>query len=231
MFGAGLPSPPKHAAAGLPRVRRPSVTRVARSGNRPQPTRSTSRGRTTWPWGLGLSQHPLHSAAADLDAGAEDLPRKPARAELRLRKEPAEFVDGPTNRIIDSVPDHCTTQQTRPPFALGSPDPGANRVAMHHEALGGLLDAPSPQLPKLQDGQPLGWTILWPPVWREPLALGTQDLRLPVEQIDFRERLVPLSKQPHRRRSCRGQTCPGQLVRLTQEDGHRVDHTQHSDRR
>lgn len=101
-------------------------------------------GRTTWPWGLGLSQHALHGAAADLDAGAEDLPRNPAGTELRLRKEPAEFVDGPANRIIDSVPDHSTTQQTRPSFAFRSPDPGTNRVAMHDEALGGLLDAPTP---------------------------------------------------------------------------------------
>jgi hypothetical protein len=142
----------------------------------------------------------LHSAAADLDADTENLSRDPPSAELRLRKEPAEFVDGPANRIIDPVPDHSAAQQTRPPFAFRSPDPGADRVAVHDETLGALLDAPTPQSPKLKDGQPLGWTILRPPVGREPSALRSQDLHLPAEQVDFRECLVPLGKQPHNRR-------------------------------
>jgi len=59
---------------------------------------------------FGLSQKPLHGAAADLDTGAEHLPRYGAGAELGLRAEPPEFINCLANRIIDAVPDHGSIQ-------------------------------------------------------------------------------------------------------------------------
>ena len=104
-------------------------------------------GRLMWPRGLELSQHPLHGGAADLDAGAKHLPGHRARAELRFRAEMPKFLHGPPNCIVDAVPDHGPLQQTRPGFAFGRPDPGADRIAVDDKVLRGLPEAPTAGCP------------------------------------------------------------------------------------
>ena len=81
-----------------------------------------------------------------------------------------------------------------------------------------------------ENGQPLCRLVVGPPVWREPLALGLEDLHLPAEQVHFCSFLIPLDQQPHDRRGGGGQACTGQLIGLAQQDGHGIDQTQHSRR-
>lgn len=187
-------------------------------------------GALRWAYRPGLAQHPLHSGAADLDAGAEHLPGYGARAELRLRAQLPEFVDGPTKRVVGPIPYHGSSQQAWTALAFASPDPGADRIAVYNKVLCGLPDAPSPQSSQLQDGQSLfGWIVRSPMRW-EPLALSPEELQFSAEQISLCGLLISLDQQPHNRRTRRSEPCPSQLVGLAQHDGHGVNQTQHSGR-
>src|SRR5258707_10792501 len=100
-----------------------------------------------------------------------------ARAQFRLRAEPAKLVDCPANHIVNAVPNDRIGKQAGVSTSLDRFDPGANRVGMDDESASGLLDAPAAQPLELQYRQSLLRKIIRPSMRRHGLAMGAENVQ------------------------------------------------------
>jgi len=142
-----------------------------------------------------FAQHTLHRGAADLDSCTQKMPGHGAGSEFRFRAEPSQFLRRPAHGVVDTIPHNDSGQQVRLAFALGGFDPGAERIFVDHEPLGGDFDVPVPQAHKLQNCQSLRGPVVGPAVRKHVFPPGTDNFQFSTQRFGFRDFMVPVDHQ------------------------------------
>ncbi len=179
---------------------------------------------------LRFPQHTLHGRTADLDARPQQMPGHGAGSEFRLRADSAQFICRPAHGVIHTVPNNRAAQQTASSFSLHGIDPSTDGIGMDRKVGSGLLNTPTGQAHQLDDLQPLRSREMGAPVRRVVGPIGTENVRPALLDAGSCRLIIALDGQPLDRRAGGTDPYAGQLIGLTQHNGHGVDSSQCCDR-
>jgi len=169
-------------------------------------------------------EHSSHRRSADLDACADDVSRDRPCAELGLGEGLTDFVDEPTNSVVQPIPWRRVQDVPCANSVLDSALPVSDCVGMDDEALAGFLHGPSAQLHDLEDLSALGRGVVGALMCRLSLPLGSEYSQLALEERGVVVNRIPLTHQPHQRGRMGEHSGPRRHRRTHEKRGNTVGH-------